>query len=356
MRFVCTRIGGLLALVLAAGALLVAAVAAADGGVSGDPRSARPVFVLDKGRFAAFDAPGAGAAEFPRINDRGQIVGSYVDAAGASHGFVRDARGRLTVIAIPGAKETAPLAINNGGVIVGNTCAERPCARRRGFLRDARGRFKTISVPGSVQTQAYGIDDRGRVVGDYLDAAGAGHGYLWEKGRFTTIDVRDAAATTITALNERGEMVGLYFDAAGTSHGFFRSARGRIRTIDAAGVLITVPFDVNNRGQIVGITTTAPSLGPDDNEVRGFVLRDGAGGPFTRIDAPGATDTGASGIDDRGRIVGLYQKPNATPSARRARARQPAPVPGASAWPRAEEGATTTARSPHLGPRTPRRR
>jgi uncharacterized membrane protein len=165
------------------------------------------------------------------------------------------------------------------------------------------------------------------VVGDYLDANGAGHGYLWEKGRFTSIDVRDAAATTITALNEPGETVGLYFDAAGTSHRFFRTARGRISTVDAAGVLITLPFDVNNRGQIVGITTTAPSLGPEDNEVHRFVLRDGAGGPFTRIDAPGATDTGASGIDNRGRVVGLYQKPSATPSALRARPRTPAAVP-----------------------------
>jgi hypothetical protein len=122
-------------------------------------------------------------------------------------------------------------------------------------------------------------------------------------------------------------MVGLYFDADGMSHGFFRNASGQISTIDAAGVLITLPFDVNNRGQIVGITTTAPSLGPDDNEVRGFVLRDGAGGPFTQIDVPGATDTAASGIDDRGRIVGLYQRPSATPSERRARARQPAAIP-----------------------------
>jgi hypothetical protein len=75
MRVVRIRIGRLLGLVLVTGGLLLTAGAAADGGVSGDPRSARPVFVLDKGRFAAFDAPGAGAAEFPRINDRGQIVG-----------------------------------------------------------------------------------------------------------------------------------------------------------------------------------------------------------------------------------------------------------------------------------------
>jgi hypothetical protein len=45
--------------------------------VPSSPRSRLPVFVLDKGRFTAFDAPGQKAAEFQRINNRGEIVGSY---------------------------------------------------------------------------------------------------------------------------------------------------------------------------------------------------------------------------------------------------------------------------------------
>jgi hypothetical protein len=45
--------------------------------VPNSPRSRLPVFVLDKGRFTAFDAPGQKAAEFQRINNRGEIVGSY---------------------------------------------------------------------------------------------------------------------------------------------------------------------------------------------------------------------------------------------------------------------------------------
>ena len=36
------------------------------------------------------------------------------------------------------------------------------------------------------------------------------------------------------------------------------------------------------------------------------MLRNGAGGPLTRIDVPGAFGSGATGINDHGTIVGLY--------------------------------------------------
>jgi hypothetical protein len=200
---------------------------------------------------------------------------------------------------------------------------ERPCRRLRGFLRDARGRFTAIGVPGSEQTQAFDIDDRGTVVGDYLDGDGGGPGFTWSRGRVATVDVPGAIATTITAVNDRGERAGLYVDTERAFHGFFRSARGRVTTIDAPDVLITLPLDLNNRRQIVGITTTAPSLGPDNNEVHGFLLGAGKDGRFTRIDIPGATDTGASAITDRGRIVGVYQRPTTVPSAQRGHAYAP---------------------------------
>ena len=157
------------------------------------PRSRLPVFVLDKGRFSAFDAPGQEAAEFQRINNRGQIVGSYSTGRDAPlAGYLRDQRGRFTEIAVPGAVATAPLGNNDRGELVGNYQVEVGGAIR-GFLRDRRGRFRTIPVPGAVSTQAYGINNHGQVVGDYQDAAGSFHGYLWTGGRFTTIDGRRAA-------------------------------------------------------------------------------------------------------------------------------------------------------------------
>jgi hypothetical protein len=283
------------------------------------PRSDRPVFVLDKGRLTAFDAPGTGPVEFPRVNERGQIVGGYGKPDGTSGGYLRDARGRVALFDAPGAKETTALDVNNRGWVVGNTCDASPCQTRWGFLRDQKGRFRPIRVPGSLQTQAYGIDERGRVVGDYLDARGVSHGYLWEKGRFKTIDVRGAVMTTVTAINERSEMVGLYATADGRIHGYFRNRRGHISTINAPDAPYTFPFGLNNHGQIVGLTTTAPSLGPDNNDVHGFLLN-GPNSQFVRIDVPGATDTGTTGIDNRGRIVGLYENPNAAPTGAPSRA------------------------------------
>ena len=53
------------------------------------PRVQFPGFLLDRGRYTAFEAAGAVTQTFPiGINDRGQIVGYYDDAGGV-HGFLR---------------------------------------------------------------------------------------------------------------------------------------------------------------------------------------------------------------------------------------------------------------------------
>jgi hypothetical protein len=79
------------------------------------------------------------------------------------------------------------------------------------------------------------------------------------------------------------------------------------------GAVGTNPYDLNDRGQLVGIySTTNPNpAGADDT--RGLLLRDGAGGPFTAIDVPGAPTTSATGINDAGVIVGPYENSNAAP-------------------------------------------
>jgi uncharacterized membrane protein len=293
-------------------ALLLTSVAAnADADrVSGDPQSAGPVFVLDKGRFSAFDAPGVSANELIDINRHGQIAGTYVAKNGASHGFLRDKRGRFTRFDFPGASVTYVFKLNDRGQLVGNACDSVDCPTQFGYRRDADGRFRSLRYPGAVSTQAFGINDRGRIVGSYLDTSGTEHGYVWSRGRFTTFDVRGASLTQLTAINDRGEMLGLYVDADGNPHGFHRGPGGRITTLDARGAAFTLPFDINDRGRIVGFSTDALPI-PDAVDVHGFVLNHGPQSRFTRVDVPGAPRTLASGIDDRGRIVGIYENPNA---------------------------------------------
>ncbi len=306
-------------LLLLGGAMTAATVAAPD---RPEPRSPAPVFVLDNGRISAFDPPGLNANELIDINDRGQVAGTYIDPSGPSRGFVRDRDGRFTLVDVPGATETYVSKINDRGQIAGLFCVTNACADQRGFLRSADGRFRKIRVPGAASTEALGLNDHGRIVGQYIDEDGVTHGYLWKHGRFTTIDIRGAAGTSITGINDRGEMVGLYGDSDGTLHAFFRTARGHVITFGARGVPFTVPFDVNDRGKIVGITTDALTL-PDADELHGFVLNPRRDGRLRPIDVPGAPRTVAFGIDDRGRITGIYENTAASV----ARMMSPAPMP-----------------------------
>ena len=68
-------------------------------------------------------------------------------------------------------------------------------------------------------------------------------------------------------------------------------------TIDVPGATATVASGINNRGQIVG------DYFAGDFVLHGFLLDKGT---FTTIDVAGALETHALGINDRGEIVGFY--------------------------------------------------
>jgi uncharacterized membrane protein len=121
----------------------------------------------------------------------------------------------FTTIDVPGATFTGAGTINNRGQIVGSYI---DVSGFHGFLLD-KGTFTTIDVPGATSTEAGGINARGQIVGFYSEASGAEHGYLLDKGTFTMIDVPGATFTEANGINARGQIVGDYGDAGGT-HGF----------------------------------------------------------------------------------------------------------------------------------------
>jgi uncharacterized membrane protein len=221
-------------------------------------------FLRDRrGRYTRFDVPGAGARSSAfDINDRGEIVGLYLDPDGTNHGFLRNTRGRFTTIDHPDATGSSPLgpgtnvtAITNRGEIVGNYAAGGTV---HGFVRDRRGRFTTIDRPGAAATYLTGINDRGQIVGISADRAddlaAAPKGFLLERGRYRTIAFPGAAATNPSDINNRGQITGNYANADGALHGFVRDHRGRITTIDHPDAIPpgTAAYNINDRGQITG--------------------------------------------------------------------------------------------------------
>jgi probable HAF family extracellular repeat protein len=143
---------------------IVGAYADADGVQHG--------FLLDDGRYRKIDPPGSIGTKAVGINERGQIVGGYADPgavpgpdglipAGTIHGYVWE-RGRFKTFDLPGSRATAASAINNRGQIVGQY--KDAAGRIRGFLRSNRG-FTPIDPPdGRPDSAATDIDDRGQIL------------------------------------------------------------------------------------------------------------------------------------------------------------------------------------------------
>jgi probable HAF family extracellular repeat protein len=226
------------------------------------------------------------------------------------HAIVRGRRGRFVQFDVPGAISTIANKISDRGHVVGGynpTGISVGAPGTKGFVRYG-GRLRTIYVPGSIETQALGVNNHGLVVGEYANADGTFHGFTWKRGRLTTFDLPSTNAA-LSDVNDSGIMVGSYFEAGGTVHGFLRDRRGRVHTIDAPGAPdFTFAADINNRGQIVGSGLNYDSDG-NATSAAGFLLRKGVEGPFTPIDFPGALGTIPRGIDDQGRIVGIYANP-----------------------------------------------
>jgi hypothetical protein len=256
---------------------------------------------------------------------------------------VRDKRGRVTHFDYPGARTTFVAKINDRGQTVGSAFVptpSEPLGERAAYLRSQDGTFTTISVPDAVTgtTSAIGLDDRGRVVGDYMNPHGSIHGYLWEKGRFvtTTVDGPEGTGASLFGLNDRGQMLGIYQPRGTPGFQGFLLDKGRYRIIKAPRLPFTVPFDINDRGRVLGVVTDVAAPLDAATDLHGFLLRAGADRKLTRIDVPGAPRTAAFGIDDRGRVAGLYENLNAAPTTQRDNAN--AAMDALSGLPTAEVG------------------
>jgi uncharacterized membrane protein len=71
------------------------------------------------GTFTAIDFPGATTTQAWGINASGDIIGNYVSADKATHGFLRS-RGEFSSIDFPGASYTKANGISPSGDIIGD--------------------------------------------------------------------------------------------------------------------------------------------------------------------------------------------------------------------------------------------
>jgi len=170
-------------------------------------------FFRDKeGRCTILDFPGANLTEASGVNDDGQVVGNYRDAAGNFHGFFWDAGLFVTIdVPFPDATITGPTAINNIGQIVGFYFDNN--GRVHGFLYE-NGSFTAFDFPKAVDTLPADINDHGQIVGSYVDGNFVGRSFLLENGTFTIFNVPfiEVFASRVSGINNKGQIVGTYLE------------------------------------------------------------------------------------------------------------------------------------------------
>jgi hypothetical protein len=253
--------------------------------------------------ITTFDYPGTGNQTLPqKINERGDVVGEYVDSSGVARGFVRFSDGSFSApIVDPNDTVgfTEGRGINNSRTVAGDYAISDGTLHSF-FL--SGGTFTEYDVPGTVQTNLLSINDAGDFTGGFdPDGSGIFQAFLGDGGTLTTWSIPGALSTFAYEINNSKQLAVGYFiapPAPGVLHGYYRDANGALHfPIDPSGSTATVLFGLNDRNWVVGryassgVTHGLFFVPPNS---------------FFTFDYPGSTFTSLNGINDQGVICGRY--------------------------------------------------
>jgi hypothetical protein len=250
--------------------------------------------------ITTFDYPGAGNLTLPqKINERGDVVGEFIDSSGVTRGFVRFSDGSFSApIVDPNDTVgfTEGRGINNSRTVAGDYVISDGTIHSF-FL--SGGTFTEYDVPGAVQTNLLSINDAGDFTGTFDDGSGIFQAFVGRGGTITSFSVPGALLSLAYEVNNSNQLVvGYFVDSSGVLHGYFRDANGALHfPIDPSGSTATVLFGLNDRNWVVGRYASSGAT-------HGLFFI--PPNQFSTFDYPGSTFTSLNGINDQGIICGRY--------------------------------------------------
>ena len=264
--------------------------------------------------------PPAGWSASPRaINDRGQIVGDYVNVADGwfdTQAFLFDGAAWRDLGTLGGPSSWAT-AINDHGAVTGHADTARAtecypswdggtfCIHEQHAFVWRDGALSDLGTVGS-HSSAYGINDAGHVIGS--DGSFA---QRWV--RAGAVDVfgtfgGSCLFSSASAVNARGQVVG-YASTATGSHAFLWDPRTGLVDLETLGGPTSWATAVSDAGHVVGVSETSTVISCETNEwgtfcsyeMHAFLWKDGVMTDLGTLGGPHAT---ARGVNARGEIVG----------------------------------------------------
>ena len=268
---------------------------------------------------AIVEAPGAVETFADFVNSSGGMVGSYVDADGLYHPYIRTPTGRFVSLDL---QEAASLeyffvhGINDARIVVARTKqVDDVPGTLVGTFQEGLQRFE---VPESVSTEGYNINQDGSIVGHYDTTDGRRHGFIARPitdaatqvddqpmptpdnldYTFESIDVAGVDFLAVTASSDFEDYAGYTKSPDGEKEVAFTLIDGVFTTYDFPGSQKTHFYALGNDGQAAGHYQDSDGL------FHGVVLENGE---LRQYDFPGSVETEIYGISDAtGALTGNF--------------------------------------------------
>jgi probable HAF family extracellular repeat protein len=210
-------------------------------------------FLSDRGTLTPLGAPaGATGSQALAINNRGRVVGWFIDSSAVQHPFQWE-KGVFTALpqGLPG--NSVAYAVNDGGTVVGSipgNGGEQPATWQRGQLTQIG---VPPDLPSFVGGFAFGVNNRGDVL-----LRAASWFYVWRKGVFTKLG--DYPFGLAYAINDSGDIACTHYLSFSERHGCVWHD-GEVIDLPTLGGLDSVPRAINNSGDLAGFSLDANGVG-----------------------------------------------------------------------------------------------
>ena len=217
------------------------------------------------------------------MNSSGLIVGSYVDAEGLYHTYVRSPDGRLATVDYLEASTLDYFfvhSITDTGNIVARAKAIGDVPRT--YVGSFQYGISELQVPGSVSTEGWNINQDGSVVGHYDSPDGRRHGFI---ARLATEAESTHFNNTYTVTLSKG----LNMLSVPLAPPTPMTAKSLVAMTGATAI---IAFDAPNQ-QFIGWTPSAPTDGFSIEGGHGYIVNVPATRNFAFVGAPWTDPTEA---------------------------------------------------------------
>jgi probable HAF family extracellular repeat protein len=256
--------------------------------------------------------PGGSFAAPIDLNDDGQIIGTANvpdpdnPANQTYHGFLWDS-GTLIDLGTAGYTFSNPSGINNAGQIVGRL-EDGPTPEAHAFLYDGSGMHLIGPELGFAQSKAYGINGSGMIVGSWSSEPDNERPFRYDGANVEFVATL-TEKTEARQVNDLGQAVG---------YTMIQGNRWAFRWDDDDFVILNVPaggtgggaVDINNHGQAIGHWRSAEErvierYGTTETIYRAALYE--SDGTAVDLGTLGGDVSAATGINDVGQIVGISE-------------------------------------------------